>query len=131
MEFVACLNDTQASETIKEAEVCHATTACALQQAHGDSVLALESEVKAEEGWDCQAFVEAFGVAMCACLPESHGALLHPLQLLTGNVPIAAILGMLATAPLWTIADRGLAPPTPSVSEIPVLQVGTKYWCHS
>ena len=63
-EQVACLNDAQAAEAIKQAEVCHATTACALQQAHGDNVLALECEMKVKEGQDSQAFVEAFGVAI-------------------------------------------------------------------
>ena len=55
------------------------------------------------------------------------------LQLLTVDMPLATILGMLATTWLQAIADRGLvqAPPTPSVSGTPVLQVGRKCWCHS
>ena len=54
---------------------------------------------------------------------------MYPLQLLTGNVPLAIILGMLATTQLQAMADRGLvkAPPTPSTFGIPVPQVGTKY----
>ena len=72
-ELMACLNDAQATKAIKEAEECHTTTAHALQQAHRDSVLALEHEAKVEEGWDCQAFMEAFGAAMPACLPETVG----------------------------------------------------------
>ena len=64
MELTACLNDAQAAKAIKEAEVCHPTTACALQQAHRDSVLVLEHEAKVEEGRDCQAFVEAFRAAI-------------------------------------------------------------------
>ena len=63
-ELVLHLNDTQAAKAIKEAEVHHANAACALQQTHGDSVLAFEHEARVEEGQDCQAFVEAFGVAM-------------------------------------------------------------------
>ena len=50
---MAHLSDAQYSKAIKEAEVCHATTACTLQQAHRDSTIAQESEVKAEEGWEC------------------------------------------------------------------------------
>ena len=109
-ELAACLNDAQFAKAIKEAEVCHATTACApLQQAHGDSVLMLEHEAKVEEGWDCQAFVEAFGVSHVhePVCPRHCGALLYPLQLLNGNVPLATILGMLATAKLQAVADRG------------------------
>ena len=97
VELAACLNDAQATKAIKEAQVHCTNAACALQQAHRDNVLVLECEAKVGEGWDCQ----AFGVAMQACLPKSHGALLWPLQILT-------ILGMSATTQLWAIADRGL-----------------------
>ena len=77
-ELVVLLNDAQFAKAIKEAEVCCTTTACALQQAHRDSVLNLECEAKVEEGQDCQAFMEAFGAAIQACLPETCGALLYP-----------------------------------------------------
>ena len=119
MELATHLNDAQATEAIKEAEVCHATTACVLQQAHRDSVLVLEHEEKVEEGQDHQAFVEAFGAAIQACLPKINGALLYPLQLLTGDVPLATILGMSATTQLPAIADRGpvLAASIPSISD--------------
>ena len=43
-ELVECLNDAQATEAIKEAEVCHRNMACAPQQAHWDNALALEHE---------------------------------------------------------------------------------------
>ena len=82
---------------IKEAEVCHTTNVCVLPQTHRESVLELEYEVMAEEGQDCWDFVEASRVAFWACLPETHEALMYPLQLLTGNVPLAAILGIPAT----------------------------------
>ena len=98
-ELIACLNDAQATKAIREAEVCHKNTACALQQDHQDNVLALECEAKVTEEWDHQAFAEAFGAAMQACPPKSHGALLYPLQILTGDVPLATILGMSATGP--------------------------------
>ena len=132
-ELMVHLNDAQSTEAIREAEVCHRNAACALQQAHWDNVLALECEAKVTKEQDCQAFAEAFGAAVQACQPKSHGALLYPLQILTNDVPLATILGMLATAQLWAIADRGLvlAPPTPIELGTPVLQVGGKCWCHS
>ena len=71
MELVAYLNEAQAAEAIKQATkvikqvtVCCATTACALQKAHRDSVLELECQTNAEERQDHQAFVEAFGVVI-------------------------------------------------------------------
>ena len=70
VEQVAHLNEIQATKTIKQAEMFHATTAYALQQAHKDSMLALEHQTKAEERPDHQTFVEAFGVAIQACPPE-------------------------------------------------------------
>ena len=51
----------------------------------------LEHKARAEEGWDCQAFVEAFGAAIWACPLETHEALMYPLQLLTGDMPLATI----------------------------------------
>ena len=93
-------------EAMKQAEVCHTTAACALQQADRDSLLALECQTKVEERWDCQAFMEAFRVAIQACLPKTQGTLLYPLQLLTGNVPLVTLLGMLATAQLQAVAEN-------------------------
>ena len=104
------LNEAQAIQAIKEAEVhhtaiikqanvCHATTACDLQQFHRESVLMLECQVRTEEGWDHQAFMEVSGVALWACLPEAHWTLMYPLQLLTGNMPLAAILGDVSYCP--------------------------------
>ena len=88
----------------------------------------LEHEAKVEEGQNCQASMEAFRVVMQACLPETQGVLLYPLQLLTGDVPLTTILGMSATAQLQTVTDRGseLAPPNPSMSGIPVPLMGVK-----
>ena len=132
-ELVACLNDAQFAEAIKEAEVCHASTVCTLQQAHRDSVLMLECEVKAEEGQNFQTFMEAFGVVMQSCLPKTHGAPMYPLQLLTGDQLLAAIPGMLATAQLWAVADRGpaLAASIPSVLVTLAPQVGATCQCCS
>ena len=54
---------------------------------------------------------------------------MYPLLLLTGNVPLAAILGMLATAQMWAVADGGLVPAAsiPNVLDTPALQVGAKW----
>ena len=80
VECLAHLNDAQFTEAIKEAEVCHATTATALQQAHMNSVLTLECEAKVEVGLECQAFVEAYEVAIWGCQPKTQGTPLYPLQ---------------------------------------------------
>ena len=72
-ELMACLNDAQFTEAVREAEVCHATAACVLQQGHRDSVLMLEHKVKAEEGQDCQAFMEAFGLLCEPAHPRPVG----------------------------------------------------------
>ena len=123
----------QATDAIKQAEVCDATTVCTLQKAHRDSVLVMEHQMKTEERWDCQAFMEAFGVAIQVCLPKTWGTLLYPLQLLNNDVPLATLLGMSAATQLWAVADGGLAQASsiPSVSEMPVPQMGAKHWCHS
>ena len=85
-ELTMHMNKAQATEAIKEAEVCHAaaikeaklhhttrikeaevwhtTNSCVLQQTHKESMLALEHKAIAEEGWDCCAFVEASVVAL-------------------------------------------------------------------
>ena len=66
---------------IKEAEAHCTTNSCVLQQSHRESMLALECEVITEEGWRCHTFVEASVVALEACLPETHWAIMYPLQL--------------------------------------------------
>ena len=113
--------------------MCHVTIAYTLQQVHQESVLEVEHQMMAKERWVCQAFMEAFGVAIEACLPKNWGALLYSLQLLTSDVLLAAILGVLATAHLHAVVDRGPAPVSSiiSVSEMPVPQTGTKCWCYS
>ena len=77
-----CQNETQAAEAIKEAEMhwkeaevccaamikdveaCCAIHACTLQQSHKESMLKKECEAIVEEGWDCQAYVEACGAVL-------------------------------------------------------------------
>ena len=77
--------------------------------------------------------MKAFGLAIQSCSPKNWGALLYPLQLLTSNQPLATLLGMKDTAHLQAVLDRGPAPVSsiPSVSEIPVPQMGAKHWCYS
>ena len=82
---------------IKEGEACWVIPACTLEKSHKESMLELEHEVIAEEGWDCQVFFEVCGAVLWACPPDAYGVLMYPLQLLTGNVLLAIILGMPAT----------------------------------
>ena len=118
---------------IKEAEVCHTTNSSVLQQTHRESMLPLECEANAEEGWGDGAFMEVSTAALHACLPETCGALMYPLQLLTSNVPLATILGMPATTQPQAVAGSELMSTAsiPSVSEMPAPLMGTKWWHHS
>ena len=88
---------------------------------------------RSKEGWDCPAFIEDTIVALQACLPKTHQALMYPLQLLTGNVPLATMLEILATAQTQVVAGRELMSPSsiPSVSEMPAPLTGVKWQCHS
>ena len=113
---------------IKQAEVCHTTNSCVLQQTHREGKLALEHEVIAVEGQDYWALVEASVMALWACLPETHGALMYPLQLLTSNVPLATILEMPATTQPQAVSGRELTSTAsiPSVLEMPAPLRGAK-----
>ena len=99
-KLAVCMNEAKATKAIKEAEVSHAaeikeaelhciirikeaevhctTNSCVLQQTQRESMLALEHEVIAEEGWDCHTFVEASIAALWACLPKTCGAMMYP-----------------------------------------------------
>ena len=57
---------------------------------------------------------------------------MYPLQLLTSNVLLAAILGMSDTTQLEAVSGRGPAPAAsiPIVWKILAPQEGTKCWCH-
>ena len=94
-------------------------------------MLEFEHEVLAEEGWDCQAFMEACGAALWTCLPKVCQVLMYPLQLLTSSVPLVSILGILATTlKLVTVGKEWtstVSPPT--VSETPAPPTRTK-WQH-
>ena len=56
-----------------------------------------------------------------------------PLQLLTGNLPLATMLGMLAATQLQAVAstEPTLAASISSVLETPVPLMGAKWWHHS
>ena len=100
VELLRCLNDAQFDVTVREAIAHCSTAATALKEAYKSNVMALEWEAKAEEGKEHQAFAEAFWAVMKACPPEAQGTLMYPLQLLTGNVLLAALMGMTTVAQL-------------------------------
>ena len=83
-----------------------------------------------EEGCDCQAFMEACSATLQACPLKAHGVLMYTLQLLTGNVPLAA---MLATTPHPATTGREPLPTAspPTVSRMLASQTGTKQQCQS
>ena len=76
-----------------------------LEEAYKSNVMVLEWEANVEEGRECQAFAEAFYAVMQACLPEAWGTFNYPLQVLTGNVLLAAFMGMTTAA--WLQAMKG------------------------
>ena len=84
-DLAACHNDAQQAK----ANTCHAVAAIALQQAHLDSVSAMNCKVMTGEGQKHQAFTEKFSAALHACPSEDHWTLMYPLQLLTGGIPSA------------------------------------------
>ena len=91
---------------VREAEAACVAHAFALQQVHGETMWALESDAIKEEGWGHQSFLQACG-ALQACLAESLGVLMYPIQLLTGNMSLTALL---TAAPQQTISPRGPIP---------------------
>ena len=94
MELLRCLNDAQFDKAGREATAHCSTTATALEEAYKSNIMVLEEEAKADEGRDCQAFAEAFWAVMQACPPEAQRTLMYPLQLLSSDVPLAALMGM-------------------------------------
>ena len=68
-----------------------------------------------------------------SCSPESWRTLLYTLQLLTGDVPLAFLLGRSATFQLWVMVDEKPAPaaPIPKVLEMSAPLTGTKCQWHS
>ena len=120
--------DTHYEVTVKEVEAPCATQAQALEKSHKERMLKLEHEALAEEGHDCQTFMEACSTALQVCPFEAHGVLMYPLQLLTSNMQLAA---MLATTPQLAPMGREL-PSTacpPTVSRMPAPPSRAK-WQH-
>ena len=119
--------ETQYEVTVKEAETHHTTEAHDLEQSHKESVLKLECKALVEEGHDHQTFVEACGTAVWACPAKAHGALMYPLLLLTGDVPLAAMLA--ATLQLATVhGELPLIASPPTVSRTLAPTTRTKWW---
>ena len=92
-----------------------------LQQSHSDSMQGLKREATEEEGRDNQSFLTACGVVLQVCPPEVHGVLMLPLQLLTGNMSLAALLAI----PQPSTATGEPAHPTASTA------LTLKLQCHS
>ena len=88
-----CVNEAWATEALKEAEVHYAATI-------------KEAEV-CQEGQDHQVFLEACGAVLWACPPKAFGVLMYPLQLLTGSMSLAAILGMASYHPTTSYSRQG------------------------
>ena len=73
--------------------------------------------------------MEAFSAALWACPLKAHGVLMYPLQLLTGNVPMAAMLA--TTLQLATVGRELPSSASPlTVSRTPAPVTRTKWWCH-
>ena len=77
-ELAMNLNETQAIEVIKEAEMCHATAVCILQKTHKENVLRLECEVKAEEGKTAKPSWRPLGQPYKPVCPKPGGYLCTP-----------------------------------------------------
>ena len=60
----------------------------------------MEREAIEEEGRNCQSFLTACRVALQVCPPEACGVLMCPLQLLMGNMSLAALLAITPSHPL-------------------------------
>ena len=90
-------------------------------------MLKLECKGLAQEGCDCWEFVETCSAALWACPLKAHGVLMYPLQLLTGKVPMAAMLATTAQP-----ATEGREPPltvsTPTMSRTLAVPSGSKCW---
>ena len=107
--------ETKCAVTIREAEATCVDLACTLQQLHRESMQNIEREVIEDEGWDHQSFLSTCGMALQVCPPEAHGVLMYPLQLLTGNMSMAALL-VTTTQLATTMGTYPHIYPTSSVS---------------
>ena len=106
MELSRCLNDAH----FYEAMTHHSTAATALHEAYDSNIIALEQVAKVEEGRECQAFAEAFWAVMQMCPLDVQGTFMYPLQLLTSNVPLAALMGMSTVSQLQAMEGIATTP---------------------
>ena len=126
----------------------HSTAAAALKEAYKGNIMVLGWEAKVEEEKECQAFAEAFWAVMQACPPEAQGTFMYPLQLLTSNVLLAALMGMTTAAQLQDMegitTTPKVTPQLATISREPALPASpptvprmlahpsrTKWWCSS
>ena len=88
----------------------------------------IEREAIEEEGTDHQSFLTVCGVALQACPPEACGILMYPLQLLTGNMSLAALLAI-SPQPSTNMGKPNPATPYPTASAALMPTSGTKQQC--
>ena len=119
MELSGCLNDAQFDEALAHCS----TAAAALKEAYKSNIMALEPEAKAEEGRECQDFAEASWAVMQRCPPEAWETFMYPLQLLTGDMPLVALMGMSTMAQLQDI--EGIVPTPKATPTVPETSGGT------
>ena len=82
------------SSAIWDAESWGASNAWSIQQSHIKDIQHLEAEAIEEEGRDFLTFLTACGAALRANLPEAHGIMVTPYNLLLGNAPMSALLSI-------------------------------------
>ena len=129
VELSRLQNDAQFNEAIREAMACQLSTAVALKEAYKSNVMVLDWEAKVEEGRECQAFAEAFLPVIWMCLPETHGTFMYPPQLLTSDVPLAALMGMTTMAQLQAMEGIMTTPKTtPTVPVTSAAPSSGKCW---
>ena len=118
--------ETMCAAAIREAETTFSECTHILQQSHGECIGKMERETIEEEGRDHQTFLTACGVALQVCPPEAHGILMYPLQLLMGNMSLAALLAI-SPQPSTTMGEPAPATPHPTALAVPT----PKWQCHS
>ena len=71
--------------------------------------------------------LQTFWAVMQMCPPEAQGAFMYPLQLLTSNVPLAALMGTSTATQLQAMEGIvATSKATPTVPETPVVPSGDK-----
>ena len=111
------MNDAQFDKAMREAMACCSTATTALKEADKSNVMALEWEAKAEARWECQAFTGTFWAVVQTCPPDAQGTFMYPLPLLTGDVLLAAIMGMSTAAQVQTV--EGIATTPKATNTVP------------